>query len=51
VITTEYEEIKLRLPWPIICKLAVKALIERVDFEAIIEMAVRDRVAKGARNV
>jgi hypothetical protein len=38
----------VRLPWPTICKLAVKAYIAGLSFEEIIVQAVRERVAREA---
>lgn len=48
MIAPAYEEISIRLSWSVTCKLAVKAMILGVDFDGVVEIAVRDRLARMA---
>jgi hypothetical protein len=41
VLTTPTEELKLRFPWPLTCKMACKALILGTDFDGAVEHGLR----------
>jgi hypothetical protein len=38
------DEIELRLPWSLICRMACHAFAQRVPFDKIVESALRDMV-------
>lgn len=35
-----YENVSLRLTWPVVCALACKALVQRCDFDTICARAI-----------
>jgi len=45
-----YQDVQIRLPWSVICRLACKALINGLSFNSLIEKAVQDYVIKEGKN-
>lgn len=43
-IVPQYENIKVTLEWPLVCKLACQALCANTDFERLIQMYLQARL-------
>jgi hypothetical protein len=45
-LTPQYIDQRLRLPWTLICQMACQAMIRKVSFEDVVEMAMRAEAAR-----